>query len=78
MKKALYGVLLTALLSAGCLPQAPFVWPGDGATSTEQPSPERKPAPAVRADQVTNENANEKAQLLETELEIDRGAAGPK
>jgi hypothetical protein len=72
MKTALYGVLLTALLSAGCIPQAPFVWPGDGATSGEQGPPEKKHPSAVRADQVTGENAREKAQQLEDELETDR------
>jgi hypothetical protein len=74
MKTALYGVLLTALLSAGCIPQAPFVWPGDGATSGEQGPPDRKHPSAVRADQVTAENAHEVSQHLEDELEIDREA----
>jgi hypothetical protein len=78
MKTALYGVLLTALLSAGCLPQAPFVWPGDGATSGEPVPVERKHTAAVRADQVTAENAREKAQQVEDELEADRESPLPK
>ncbi len=78
MKKALYGVLLTALLSAGCLPQAPFLWPGDGATSGEQLPAEKKHVPAVRADQVTAENAHEMTQRVEQELENDREAPLPK
>jgi hypothetical protein len=74
MKKALYGLMLTALLSAGCIPQAPFVWPGEGASSGEPLPPERKHVPAVRADQVTAENAHNRAQQLEDELENDREA----
>jgi hypothetical protein len=78
MKTALYGLMLTALLAAGCIPQAPFVWPGDGATSGEQAQPERKHTPAVRADQVTAENAHQMAQQVEEELENDREAPLPK
>jgi hypothetical protein len=73
MKTAMYGVILTALLAAGCIPQAPFVWPGDGATSGDEVAqPDRKHTSAVRADQVTGENARDKAQQLEDELENDR------
>jgi hypothetical protein len=79
MKKALYGMMLTALLAAGCIPQAPFIWPNKDATSGDQAlEPIRKPAPVVRADQVTAENARDKAQQLEDEVEYDREAPLPK
>jgi hypothetical protein len=71
MKTALYGVMLGALLAAGCIPKAPFAWPDDTDPATYQTSvqPVRKHASPVRADQVTAENAHEKAQALEEELE---------
>jgi hypothetical protein len=69
MKRALYGLMLIPLLAAGCV-DAPFTWPDKAATSAEQPAPKR--VTAVRADQVTQENAREKAQELEDELENDR------
>jgi hypothetical protein len=74
MKTALYGVLLAALFAAGCIPKAPFTWPDDGATSAAQAAQPRKHVPAVRADQLTPENAAEKAKALAEELENDREA----
>jgi hypothetical protein len=71
MKTALYGVMLGALLAAGCIPKVPFTWPDDGATSDQAALPRKHPA-AVRADQVTAENARDKAKELEDELENDR------
>ena len=79
MKKALYGVLLSALLAAGCLPD-PFVRP-DGGPSTDQKDfqadlqPARKYVEPVRADQVTAENAVEMADHLEAELAHEHDAS---
>lgn len=74
MKTALCGALLAALLAAGCIPKSPFTWPGDGVTHGEQAVPPRKHVPVVRADQVTRENAWEKAREEEEELERDSEA----
>ncbi len=75
MKGALYGVMLSALLGSGCIMSgSPFTWPGDGATSDQTVLPARKHVPAVRADQLTAENARDKAHELEDELENDREA----
>ena len=78
MKTALYGLMLSALLAAGCIPKAPFTWPDDGAVPAEdsEPAP-RKHASAVRADQVTAENAAEKARELAAELDNDSRAPMP-
>jgi hypothetical protein len=70
MKTALYGLMLSALLTAGCIPKAPFVWPEESPTPAEPP---RKHVSAVRADQVTPENAHDKAHDLEEELGSDEG-----
>jgi hypothetical protein len=76
MKTALYGVMLSALLVAGCIEKTPFTWPeAETATSQAVPPPARKHLAAVRADQVTAENAHEKAQQLEEELENDSSEA---
>jgi hypothetical protein len=78
MKTALYGLMLSALLAAGCLPKAPFTWPDDGSAPAEDAEQAaRKHVGAVRPDQVTTENATEKARELETELDNDGKAPVP-
>jgi len=80
MRIMCYGLMLTALLAiAGCIPRAPFTWPDDSPAPVEQPvaAPERKHVPAVRPDQVSPENAAEKAQALEEELNGDYEAPLP-
>ena len=78
MKTALYGLMLSALLAAGCIPKAPFTWPDDGAAPAEDIDPgARKHVSAVRADQVTPENAAQKARELEAELDSDSRAPLP-
>jgi predicted small lipoprotein YifL len=74
MKTALYGVMLAALLAAGCIRKAPFAWPDDKATPAEQAVQPRKHVPVVRPNQVTPENALEKARALEEEIENDSEA----
>jgi hypothetical protein len=73
MKTALYSVMLAALLAAGCIPRAPFTWPddSDAAAARSEVRPEKKHATAVRADQVTPENAREMARMLKDEMEHD-------
>jgi predicted small lipoprotein YifL len=72
MKTALYGLMLSALLSAGCIPKAPFTWPDDdSAPAADADQPARKHVGAVRPDQVTTENATQKARELEAELDND-------
>ena len=73
MKRLLLGIALTALLATGCVYKSPFVWPEPDPAPAETP---HKHVPAVRADQITKENAHEKAQDVEAEIENDR--AGPK
>ena len=74
MKTAMYGMMLSALLAAGCVTK-PFMWPDDGAPSADQAAQlPRKHVSAVRADQVTEDNARDKAQELQDELENDREA----
>jgi hypothetical protein len=74
MKTALHGLMLAALLAAGCMPKAPYLWPDDDATPVEPVAPPQKHTPPVRADQVTQENAAEKARELEAELQNDSKA----
>ncbi len=69
MRTALYGMMLAALLAAGCMPRPPFLWPEEESTPVEQAPQTIKHTPPVRADQVTPENAAEKARQLEAELE---------
>ncbi len=77
MKSALYGLMLSALLAAGCV-HTPFTWPDDGsAPAADADSAARKHVGAVRPDQVTTENATEKARELETELDNDGKAPVP-
>ena len=73
MKTALYGVMLSALLTTGCLIKTPFVSPDDADPPGVAP-PVRKPISQVRPDQVTPENAPEKAEDLKDEIENDREA----
>jgi hypothetical protein len=78
MKTALYGLMLSALLAAGCIPKAPFTWPDDSAVPAEDADVgARKHVGAVRADQVTPENAAQKARELEAELDSDSRAPLP-
>jgi hypothetical protein len=78
MKTALYGLMLSALLAAGCIPKAPFTWPDDSAAPAEDVDlGARKHVGAVRADQVTPENAAQKARELEAELDSDSRAPLP-
>jgi hypothetical protein len=74
MKTALHGLMLAALLVGGCMPKAPFLWPDDDATAVESVATPQKHTPPVRADQVTQENAAEKARELEVELQNDSKA----
>jgi hypothetical protein len=73
MKTALYGVMLSALLAAGCIPKMPFTWPDDG-SAEEAAVPVRKHVAPVRPDQVTAENAAQKARELDEELQNDSQA----
>jgi len=74
MKTALYGVILSALLAAGCVTK-PSLWPDDSPGPAEQQAAQpRKHGSVVRADQVNQENAHEKAHDLEEELENDNEA----
>jgi len=77
MKTALHGLMVAALLAGGCMPKAPFTWPDDSPAAAEQPAPPRKHTAPVRADQVTADNAAEKAWELEQELENDNRAPLP-
>jgi hypothetical protein len=78
MKTAVFGLMLTALLASGCVQpwENPFIFGPDDVASQQaaQDAQLLKHAPAVRADQVTTENASEKARALEEELENDRQA----
>jgi hypothetical protein len=75
MKTALYGVLLGALLATGCLSQLPFAYsPQGNGTSADTGTQARKHVAPVRPDQVTAENAPQKAQQLEEELDNDLDA----
>ena len=79
MRKALFGLMLTALLAAGCVDKAPFTWPeADPAAPQSGLRPAREHVAPVRADQVTSENARQTARALEEELENDREALPPK
>jgi hypothetical protein len=59
------------------MPKAPFTWPDDTTPTAEPPSPPRKHTNPVRADQLTADNAAEKARELEIELENDSRAPLP-
>ncbi len=77
MRTACYGLLLTALLTPGCVPKT-FTLPDDPPAPAVQPAPVvRKHVPPVRPDQVAPENAAEKAQALEEELNSDNEAPPP-
>ena len=78
MRTVYYGLMLAALLCAGCVTPN-FVWPEDNpATPPPQAEPVvRKHVPAVRPDQVTSENAGEKVQALEEELNSDSEMPAP-
>ena len=72
MKRVLYGLMTAALLAAGCIPKAPFTWPDDSAPPAEEAAASaRKHASPVRADQVTPENATQKAREMAEELDND-------
>jgi len=72
MKRVLYGLMTAALLAAGCIPKAPFTWPDDSAPPAEEAAAAaRKHASPVRADQVTPENAAQKAREMAEELDND-------
>ena len=78
MKRVLYGLMTAALLAAGCIPKAPFTWPDDGSAPAEDIDPAaRKHVSAVRADQVTPENASQMARDLDAELDNDSRAPLP-
>ncbi len=73
MKRVLYGAILSALLTTGCVYKSPFVWPEpDPAPADVQP--QKRPA-AVRADQITIENAHQKAREVEDDIEFDRSGS---
>jgi len=77
MKTVLYGLMLSALLAAGCV-HTPFTWPDDGSAGAEDVDlAARKHVTAVRADQVTPENVAQKARELEAELDSDSRAPLP-
>ena len=74
-EKVLYGVMLIALLASGCIIQSPFVMPEpEAAPQTTDTQPVCKHVTAVRADEVTTENAHQKAQEAFDEIENDREA----
>ncbi len=80
MKPILSALLLTALLSAGCIPAPMGVhpWRKDAEMASAPTAPKtHSPAPPkpINPDEVNQQNLREKVSQLESEVRYDEGTA---